>query len=228
MPGNRINMKNVVLFIKSATELVTNPSPVPPILKYTIVQFGEGNLTWTINDAPIEYMPDRGLLDDVTSGDEAPLDLSFEGKFSRIVRPAGDPEPLTIAEMVKGYKYGETDHGQMALAGLREPWLVFDSAGTNQISCPPYACELEFHNNPKLECGPINGLLGEAHLFRYFRADTVGVDIRAGQISISGKCHIIIPMVKAAYEFAYSDIANAVPLNATDPWAKDPRSPFTS
>jgi hypothetical protein len=222
MAGNRIDMKNVMMFLKSATALETAANPAS--LVWMAVQFGEGNLTWTINDAPPEYMPDRGLLDDVRSGDQVPLDLSFEGKYSRIIRPSGDPEPYSIAEMVKGYEFQDNDdHGTMQLAGIREPWLVFD-ANSTQIACPPYACEVEVHNNPKLQCGLDSGILGEAQLFRYFRADSVAVDTRAGQISVTGKAHILIPMIRRAVNFAYATSADAEPLLD---WHKDPRSPFT-
>lgn len=219
MAGTRIDMKNVVLFLKSATDLESSPNPTS--VQWMALEFGEGNLTWTINDAAIEYMPDRGILDDVRAGDQAPLDISFEGKYTKIIRTAGT-EKYSIAEMIKGYEYQETDHLTYALAGIREPWLVYDSTGADQIGCPPYACELEMHNNPKLSCGDIS-IVGEAQLFRYFRADSVAVDTRAAQISVTGKSNVIIPMVRRAITFDYDKIADAEPL--TD-WTKDPRVPF--
>jgi len=219
--ASRIDMKNVVMFLKSATDLEPDPNPVSMV--WMAVQFGEGNLTWTINDAPVEYMPDRGLLDDVRTGDQAPVDLSFEGKYTRIIRPVGT-DPYSIVEMVKGYEFQETNHQTYQLAGIREPWLVYDSTGATQIACPPYACEIECHNNPQLQCGDI-GILGEAHLFRYFRADSVAVDTRAGQISVSGKSHIIIPMIRREVDFGYTTIADAVPITIPA-WEKDPRVPF--
>ena len=225
MAGNQIDMKNVMMFLKSATDLET--LPLPASLQWMAVQFGEGNLTWTINDAPPEYMPDRGLLDDVRRGDQAPLDLSFEGKYSRIIRPS-DSDPYSIAEMIKGLQFQELNHGTYQLAGIREPWLAFD-VGSDQIACPPYACEIEVHNNPRLQCD-VPSVTGEAHLFRYFRADTVAVDTRAGQISISGKAHIIIPMIRKAVPFGYARAADAVPFgvgaSVQSEWTKDPRSPF--
>lgn len=234
--ANRIDLKNCVLFLKSSIAAPAAPEAEPADKIWMALKFGEGNFTWTMNSA-VEYVLDRGAIDDVRLGDQAPCDISFEGVYSEILRsdsPASPvlDGPITIAEICKGINYadepvGDIGHGQSILYGFREPWLAF--AGVEDpvlTSCPPYGFAVELHNNPKLLCGPDAAIMGEAIMFRYVRADSVAVDTRAGQISVTAKANVLQPMVRRPI-FNYALLKDAKPIpdgvDGANEWAADPR-----
>jgi hypothetical protein len=199
----KIDLKNCTLFIRRTSQANTPPPGGEADQgDYLIVKFGEGNFTYTIR-RNIIYELDRGKLDDVRRGDEAPMDITFGGKYEYVMSiPAGsDPlrtdlanayrNQLTIQEAVRGKKFdGSTAHPWL-VPGLspsgveREPWLA----------CTPYCTTLELHNDLRRECPDLLDTPGEAVLFRYFRAESVDNDTKAGTVAISGKANILRPNV---------------------------------
>lgn len=219
--GNAADLKNTVLFVK--TRALVSAASVWMALK-----FGDGSMNWTINK---NYQPmmNRGRLDDIRRGDDALLDVTFDGKYTfALSNYAGDgsgpEENYTLHEILEGVEYGIQDHGEPKFQGTRESWLA-------DYGCPPYCCELELHNNPALDC-PDTTAIGEAKLFRYFRATSIQVSYDTGMCNVSGQCHILRPMVMrcagplgtspAGYpKFAYSKESDAAPFTT---WPDDPRA----
>jgi len=230
--GSQVSLHNCVLFIKSK---YTNGDPA-----WMALRFANGNLSAS-NDYEYTYMYDRGKLDDVRAGDEKPMKLSFEGKFTFVSSNEGVTEEafkenLTVHELLCGREMrNNVDHGTPRLTGIREPWLT-------AFGCPPYAVEIEVHNNPSLEC-PDSEAIGEAFLYRYFRAESIQANFENGTLSVSGSAHILQPMSarcaclggvvpndEGSGEFSYTDVRLAAPMDdATEGdvnfWALDPRDP---
>ncbi len=216
--GTQTTLKNHVLFLKTKASGVYAPGDRCDT--YLGLKFGEGNFTWNMTKNQ-EYMLDRGVLDDVRKGDEAPLEVSFQGKFT-FTKTNGD-ENYTVHEILDGHDFGDPDANPI-FVGAVENWLA-------TYGCPPYAAELELHNNPAMDC-PNTSAHGEATLFRYFRTDSINVDINGGTIDVSGKCHVLRPIPKridasggSGGSFGYVKAVDAEPLDLNDAafWPDDPR-----
>ncbi len=215
--GAQFNLKNGVLFLKTK-ESAPAYGPGARCDIWMGLKFGEGNFTWSIAKN-FDYQLDRGKLDDVRSGDEAPIDVSFQGKYT-FCKSRGN-ESYSPHEIIDGHDF---EDGTVLFNGAAENWL-------SEFGCPPYACELEFHNNPAMEC-PGTTAHGEAQLFRYFRAESIQCDARAGTIDVSGKCHILRPFIKrvdasggSGGDFGYIKKQDMVPLDDSTPtvWPNDAR-----
>jgi len=224
MAQKRVDLRDAVLFVITS-EIGPESGYVttaPPERIWGCVQFGEGNFTATINDAS-DYVGDRGKLDDVRFADEAPMDISFEGKFVGYrlpPYPTSDGQLFSLTELITGRLMDVTNFGTK-LGGLPEPWLIADSDGGDLTGCIPYCSWLELHLNPMLSCPDVT-IEGEAQLYRFFRAPTAQIDLSSGQLSITGNAHGIIPMVQRI-GFEYTTLAGAAPLDADEGWVKDPR-----
>ncbi len=86
------------------------------------VTLGEGNLTFS-EKKQYDYLLDRGRLDDVREGDDIPMDVSFDFRWSEIT--GGD-----VVSAIKG-SGSETS--------------------SDDDTCRPYACDLIFAYDP--DCG---------------------------------------------------------------------------
>lgn len=224
MAQKRVDLRDAVLFVITSVAGPTSTgysTPNPPDSIWGCVQFGEGNFTATMNDSA-DYVTDRGKLDDVRFGDEAPMDISFEGKFVGLRLPPYPNSGATysLEEMVTGKIMDNSDYGGK-LGGLPEPWLIAESPTADLTACVPYCSWLELHINPRLSC-PNQDIVGEAQLYRFFRAPTVQIDIDAGQVSVTGNAHILTPVVRRL-QLDYTTLAGAVPLFDDGLWSADPR-----
>lgn len=216
--GKSIELKNAVLFLKTHTSGVKHTQEACDT--FMIMKFSDGNISWNINEE-VNYERDRRKLDDVSAGDEQPLEVSFAGK-STFVQSNSD-EPATIHEIIKGRNFST---GGWKFGGTAEEWLT-------RYGCPPYACELELQIIPQLEC-PLLEAEGEAYLFRYFRAPSVGWDASSKRVDVRGSCDILIPLVKrvdytALYDFTVpggvkvGDLEPLQDVAGADFWPADPR-----
>lgn len=122
---------------------------------------GEGNLQYT-EHFNREYMKNKGKLDTVRDGDEQPMDLSFGLKFENLTSKTG--EDTTPNEVLKGE------------AG-------WDS--TSSDPCEPFCCDVQVENIRT--CGGSTDT--ETWLFKEFRVDQLGGDVRAGTLSSTGRCN---------------------------------------
>jgi hypothetical protein len=134
------------------------------------VVIGEGNLSYT-RARTVEYILDRGNLDDVREGDQVPLDVSLDFQWSYISGLPASNIP-TIEEAM-------SNEGEAA---------AWNSTDTGQ-PCRPYAVDIEVTYLPTPStCGD-----QEIITFNDFRWESMDHDLRAGTVSVSGKCNILKP-----------------------------------
>lgn len=135
------------------------------------VKFDEGNLTFTHNKN-IEYIKDRGVLDTAREGDQEPMSVSFQGRFNCIKSSTGND--LSIYEFL-------TNTGATALT-------------TTGDACAPFACDIVLTVDHS-DCDPPGSdvVQDEEIIFEEFRAESIGGDFKAGQISVDGKSNRVHP-----------------------------------
>ena len=133
------------------------------------VKIGEGNFTWTetINR---DYILDRGLLDEVRDGDQAPVEVSFDILWDYIKGSSATGAAPTVEEALKNI-------------GLAASWVSSDSD-----ACRPYSVYLVLVYDPSCTTGDV-----EAITFSDFRWESLDHDLRGGAIACSGKCNIVVP-----------------------------------
>lgn len=155
----RINLKHCTFKIRDG-------SGTPNELELTI---GQGNLTWT-ETFNREYIMDRGNLDDVIDGDDAPMQVDFQFRFDYL-RSRGTTTPTVY----------EAFHR----IGNAQGW---DS--TDDDPCHPYCLDLVVENVPNCSTGD-----DETFIFPDFRIETLNPDIGGSQVSASGRCNAVRPTI---------------------------------
>lgn len=136
------------------------------------VTFDAGNLSWD-EGFTWEYILNRGRVGAsngaaVREGDEIPLSLNFQGRFS-FYKSAGDVKPWEILT---------NDTGSGRNTG--------SYTGTDATNCAPYAVNIFLSNVP--------GCSDDEYLAFYdFRPDTLSFDVRAGTVSVVGRCNATTP-----------------------------------
>lgn len=125
------------------------------------VKMDEGNLTYD-EKRNIEYRKDRGRLDSVYEGDEEPLELKLDGRWDYIT---GDGN-ITIEDALK----------QRGEAG--------DWDSSDDDECNGYAVNIILEYTPPCSDTP------ETVTFADFRYEQLSHDLKAGTISMSGKCNV--------------------------------------
>jgi len=133
------------------------------------VKIGNGNLTYT-ETKNYEYELDRGNLDTVREGDEAPMEVNMEFVYE-FVR-TGTSENITPVDAVKG------------VGGAAE-WV-----SSSSDLCEPYAVDIEVEHNPP--CGTSET---ETTTFPDFRRDSLEFDLSAATIACNGKCNASVPTI---------------------------------
>jgi hypothetical protein len=127
----------------------------------------EGTLTYT-RRKNIEYRKERGLLDTVREGDQEPMDVSIEGRFSAV-----------------------KSHASNVLTPIE--FLEQEGAGTVLLTvggaCEPYAIDVVLEVNQ--DCGTTPD---EIITFGEFRFEELGGDFKAGTLSVTGKCNALKPV----------------------------------
>lgn len=166
-----------VIDIKDATiRLIDGTEPIPKTMS---VKIGEGNLTYN-ETRNREYVLDKGQIDSVRDGDEAPLELSFDIMWEEISATVGSGIP-TVEDALK--KRGD------ALA-----WVT--SGGD---VCEPYAVDVELEIDAG--CVDANGVPvkdREIHTFPEYRYESLNHDLRAGTVATSGMCNRLEARVEHA------------------------------
>lgn len=158
----KIDMKNVTLVIKDDGGANS-----------VSVTFDDGNFTWT-RTTNREYVLDRGVIDTVRDGDQAPLEVSFQGRYDYI---KGDSPDTTLYDAL--HQEGEAS-----------AW-VSSANGTPGQACAPYCVDLYLTNTPTCSGGLSNPI--EELLFQFFRVESCAVDTSAGTLDVSGKCNVLKP-----------------------------------
>ena len=135
------------------------------------VTVGEGNLTYS-EKRNIEYILDRGILDDVREGDEEPLDVSLDFNWEYITF-LGSAGTLTVEDAVKQ-------------VGGATAWV-----STDTDACRPYSVDIEITYDPTPStCGDT-----EVITLQDFRWESFDHDISAGRISMRGRCNVVVATV---------------------------------
>ena len=184
-PGSGKSLKNCSVILKTMTVsgYDGNNSDV-----YTILRMSNGDASWQMTQAA-QYELSRGKLDDVKYGDEAPMEVTVEGKYTYALSNAeSEGEPYTPLEIVTGMNFASGNTSAYIFNGTREDWLA-------EWSCVPYCFEIEIHDCPLFEC-PNATFPGEAYLFRYVRVEQPNAKFSDGKMSISGKCNVVRPLVR--------------------------------
>jgi len=157
----QIDIKNTELKLVDGTT---------PTANEIIIKVGEGNLTYSENRT-IEYTLDRGRIDEVREGDEVPMDVSFDLLWEFItgnLDSAGVPP--TVEDVLKNQNNAAT-------------WISSDPD-----ACRPFAVDVLVENVPN--CGASAPTQEQEFItLPDFRYETLDHDVRAGTISVSGKCN---------------------------------------
>jgi len=155
------------LDLKFATlKLVDGTTPTPNEIA---IKIGAGNLTYS-ETRNIDYTLDRGLLDEVREGDEAPMDVSFDLVWEFIsgnLDSAGVPP--TVEDVLKHLNNAAT-------------WISSDPD-----VCRPFAVDIVIENVPV--CGLGGSPEQEIITLPDFRFETIDHDLRAATIAVSGRCN---------------------------------------
>lgn len=160
----------VPIDLKNCTVKIIDGTPVTPL--EVILKIDEGNATFSVKKNR-EYKKDRGVLDVVRDGDEEPMDLSIDARFSGLI--ADGAESLTLFEILNQ-------------TGGASAWV---STGGE---CEPYCVDVVI----EMDSG-CAGFEDETFTFPEFRYETMGGDFKAGTMSVSGKCNATVPTgVRAA------------------------------
>jgi hypothetical protein len=133
------------------------------------IRIGEGNATWT-EKRPITYVKDRGLLDTVRRGDEEPVEVKLDATW--VFLKASTGQPVTIEDALK-------NRGEAA------GWTT-----SSADACEPYAVDIVIEHHP-----PCSTEEMEIYTLKDFRYEELGHDLKAGQLSITGKCNTVEAVV---------------------------------
>lgn len=109
----------------------------------------------------IEYKLEKGLLDDVREGDQVPMDVKFDVKWEYVI---GDVEQA-----------------------IKNPTTSSDSG--SGASCRPKAVDVTITFAPP--CSGDGSGSGNQIVLPDFRWEAFDWDLKAGTISVSGKCNAV-------------------------------------
>lgn len=127
------------------------------------IRIGAGNLSFT-EKRNMEYRLDRGLLDTVREGDQAPMEVSFDFEWEFLKSDSGDPPtPVECLKQIGG----------------ASDWVT-----SSDDTCEPYALDIDVLYHP-----PCGGVKDELITFEDFRWESLDYSLKDGQISCKGSCN---------------------------------------
>lgn len=132
---------------------------------FIAIKIGPGNLTYA-EKRKRDYIMDRGLLDTVRDGDDEPMDVRLEFEWIHLTAASGDTAP-TIEDALK----------------QRGPASTWVSSSSNV--CEPYALDIVLKDLPCSADTPETIILPD------FRYEDLGHDLKASNISLTGKCNAV-------------------------------------
>lgn len=150
--------------LKDATIKIKDGTGTP---NEVTVKVGEGNLTYT-EARTIQYTRDRGVLDEVREGDEEPVDVRMDFTWEYLTSVTTTGGTPTIEEALK--KEGD----------------AHDWTSSDADACRPYAVDLE------VTIAPTPSACGDQEVITLsdFRWESLDHDLRAGTVSVAGKCNV--------------------------------------
>jgi len=138
----------------------------PNVLK---VKMGEGNLTFSAKRAMTYVREKRSIVDGfVMTGDDEALDVKIDGIWEFLTAATGDPPTIEDA---------------LTQTGGAVNWVT-----SGEDPCEPYCVDIEVVYTP-----PCSGVDAERILLNEYRWEGLDHDLKAGTISTSGKCKILLP-----------------------------------
>lgn len=165
----QIDLKNATISFRDGD------SPTPNEIAVTV---GQGNLTYVENRA-IEYTLDRGVLDEVRLGDQAPLEVSLSFTWTYIRGTmAGGSSSTDFGSAASAGSAVPTVEDVLKQKGAAASWVSSDSD-----ACRPYCVDIVVVYTP-----PCTGDM-ETIILPDFRYEQLSHDLSAGTISVSGKCN---------------------------------------
>ncbi len=132
------------------------------------IHIGEGTLTYSEKRAVV-YVLNRGKIYTVKLGDDAPMDVTFQFIWEFLRAASG--EPPTVEE------------------GLRKIGAAADWVSSSSDPCEPYSVDIVICNVP-----PCVGN-SETIVLKYFRHEDLSHDLKAGQVSVTGKCNLAFAQI---------------------------------
>lgn len=133
------------------------------------IKIGDGNITYS-ETKNYEYDLDRGQLDTVREGDEAPMDVSLQATYEHIT--AGSGEAITPIDAIKRRNNASS-------------WVT-----SSADPCEPYSVDVKVVHEP-----PCGSSEKETTIFPDFRYETIDVSFEDATISFSGRCNATEPIV---------------------------------
>lgn len=135
------------------------------------VTIGEGNITYT-ERRNVEYKLDRGNIDDVRLGDDEPVEVSFDIKWTNISGEGDTSGAPTVEDALK-----QTNDAAA--------WATADTANP----CAPYAVDIAIAI--AYGCTSEQGQ-DETITLGEFRWEELSHNLADGQISCTGHCNITV------------------------------------
>ena len=151
--------------LRNALVEIIDGSGTPKVLE---VKIGEGTLTFN-EKRNMEYVRNRRQVAFVRTGDDEPMDVSFDfiWEFLRSISPA----PITVEEAIKGSANAVT-------AG----WVT-----SGADPCEPYCVDIRITYTP-----PCPGVDNEVITLKEYRWEGGNHDLKAGTVASTGKCKIAV------------------------------------
>lgn len=159
--------------LKDAYLKLTDGSTSPVVL---LVKVGEGNMTYS-EKKNMEYMLDRGSLDDVREGDEIPVDVSFDFVWQYLI---GGSDSSGGVGSVEDF--------------LKNQGAYASNVSSDSDACRPFAVtvSIEYMPNP-YSCGD-----KETITLADFRYESLDHDVSNASVSCSGRCNITAAAIARA------------------------------
>lgn len=142
----------------AAAAVNTNPS------RTVELKVGDGTLSWS-ESKDLQYVLDKGALDQVKEGDEQPMTLDTSFIWEELVASTGSGTPSPYEAMLQ--------------LGEAASWTS-TSDGTG---CPPYCVDIEVEVNPG--CNAVR----EFYRFEEFYVDDLNPNYKDGKITFKGSCN---------------------------------------
>lgn len=157
----------IVIDLKDVTiKLVDGTTPTANFIS---IKIGEGNLTYS-ESRNVEYILDRGLLDEVRLGDQIPVDVTFDFVWEFLT---GNTDTSTTLPTIED---------ALKRVGNASAW-----ASTDSDPCRPFALDIVLEDVPS--CTAF-GQEQEFITLADFRYDTLDHDLRAGTVAVTGRCNV--------------------------------------
>lgn len=157
-----------VVDIKNATLKLIDGTPTTP--QEISMKVGVGTMSFT-RGRNVEYMLSGGTLDEVRDGDEVPLSVSIDLMWEYLKTGAGDITPYD------------------AITGDNVLWLSSDTD-----PCRGHATDISVSIDPSAR---VSGCTGDVEVFVFpsFRYESIDGDLRAGSLTVAGKCNVVGPTI---------------------------------